>query len=451
MRNFILTEPSLASIQTLDDLFIATSYTGRVEYLSDGDTIGVRSGSQLLKVRMLGIDTPELHFHGQKQSPWAEAALDYLSGLIPPGTQVRLLTDLDEHDKYGRLLAYVMLGQQNINLEMVRSGWAAPYQIYPNLRFLEPMQAASAAAHEAGLGIFNPGSPLPLLPYEFRQQVEHRQPDKFCGDVQTRLYYPPLEYRRVQVTRRVFFFTEADAKAFGYSPAPIPFGPMSEDAHFTSRLRLTPPPPFTFGSRTGPLLASREAGVMAVAEPRILSTSDWGARPPRRPITVLNHRPTSIVVHHTTHDNTSDFSQQRALIVARGIQNFHMTDPNRRWIDTGQHFTVSRGGFILEGRHRSLEVARRGQGHVLGAHAGDRCNSTAIGIENEGSYGEAVPPSQQRRALVELCAWLCRQYGIAPSSIRGHRECKPTACPGDALFAQLPALRLEVSQLIASN
>lgn len=426
----------------------ALDLDGVVEYLSDGDTVAVRSGVRRVKVRMLGIDTPELHFHGERQSPWAEAAHEYLSSLIPPGTSVRLVTDQEEFDQYGRMLAYVMHGQRNINLEMVRSGWAAPYQIYPNLRLLGPMQEACAAAEAQGLGIFDPHNPLPLLPYEFRQQVEHRPPSKFCGDTQTRLYVAPREYGRVPVSRRVFFFSEADAAAFGYSPATSPHMAGGWSASPASRAS-------SFAARRAAGLLPRSGfqptGVFAsrVAEPRIFSTSEWGARPPRMPVSVLSNRPDRIVIHHTTHDNTSDFSQRRAFSIARGIQNFHMDDPERRWLDTGQHFTVSRGGFILEGRHRSLEVARRGQGHVLGAHAGPECNRRSVGIENEGTYGSVLPPDQQRRALTELCAWLCRQYGISPANIRGHRECRSTNCPGDTLFTFLPSLRRDVSALLS--
>ena len=68
-------------------------------------------------------------------------ALRRLQALLPLGTQVRLTTDRETFDKYGRLLAYVMRGRQNINLAMVDSGWAVPYQIYPNLSMLDQLQA----------------------------------------------------------------------------------------------------------------------------------------------------------------------------------------------------------------------------------------------------------------------------------------------------------------------
>jgi len=181
---------------------------------------------------------------------------------------------------------------------------------------------------------------------------------------------------------------------------------------------------------------------LAVA-PAIHDTASWSARPPKSAITVLNRRPKGIVIHHTASANVADVSLAHAKQLARNIQNFHM-GPQRNWKDTGQHFTVSRGGHILEGRHRSLEIARAGQKHVLGAHAGDACNSDYVGIENEGTYMVGLPTPAQWTALVQLCAWLCNQYGMSTANIVGHRECKSTDCPGDRFFGQLSQLRNDV-------
>ncbi|MBB2701463.1 UNVERIFIED_ORG: hypothetical protein GGI66_006183 [Rhizobium esperanzae] len=188
--------------------------------------------------------------------------------------------------------------------------------------------------------------------------------------------------------------------------------------------------------------AETTAGAL-VAGPMIQSTSSWGARPATSAITVLNRRPKGIVIHHTASANVDDTSLTHAKQLARNIQDFHM-GPQRNWIDTGQHFTVSRGGHILEGRHRSLEVATAGQHHVLGAHAGSACNTDHVGIENEGTYMTGLPTSAQWQSLVQLCAWLCNQYGMSTDDIIGHRQCKSTDCPGDRFFSQLGKLRQDV-------
>lgn len=119
----------------------------------------------------------------------------------------------------------------------------------------------------------------------------------------------------------------------------------------------------------------------------------------------------------------------------------------RRWPDTGQHFTVTRGGVVLEGRHHSLEFASQGRRQVEGAHCTNQ-NVVALGIENEGTYSATDPPTKLWGRLRELCAFLCGQYGIAPTEIYGHRDFKDTACPGDRLYAALPRLRTEVAALL---
>ncbi|PRX50499.1 putative peptidoglycan binding protein [Prauserella shujinwangii] len=179
-----------------------------------------------------------------------------------------------------------------------------------------------------------------------------------------------------------------------------------------------------------------------VVPPLIYSTGDWGARPPREPITVLDRKPTYIVVHHTVEPgNGDDFSREHAFAISRAIQNFHMD--TRGWIDTGQQFTNSRGGYITEGRHRSLEILRGGTQHVQGANVGGH-NSEVIGIENEGLYTEEDVPKALWDSLVDLVAYMADQYGIRPEFIKGHRDFNSTQCPGDVLYARLPELRRAV-------
>lgn len=187
---------------------------------------------------------------------------------------------------------------------------------------------------------------------------------------------------------------------------------------------------------------SREA-----PQPLIHDTAAWGARRPNGRIVRVARPPTGIVIHHTTDPNTSDRSREHAFRKARAIQKFHMD--HNGWIDSGQHFTISRGGHIMEGRHGSLAAAISGREHVIGAHAGGGgCNRRTVGIENEGLYTSELPTPEQWRALVQLCAWLCDQYGIDPDEIIGHRECNSTQCPGNALFADLPRLRRDVGAAV---
>ena len=181
--------------------------------------------------------------------------------------------------------------------------------------------------------------------------------------------------------------------------------------------------------------------VSAAGIPKVYTRSDWKARPPRQRVEVLSKGPTHIVVHHTATGNVSDTSKSHAAALSRAIQRHHM-DGNG-WNDTGQQLTISRGGYIMEGRDQTLRAIRDG-GHVIGAHVANH-NSHTVGIENEGTYSSTTPPTALMSSLVETCAWLCLVYRLDPEdAIVGHRDYNSTNCPGDKLYSMLPKLRRDV-------
>jgi hypothetical protein len=179
--------------------------------------------------------------------------------------------------------------------------------------------------------------------------------------------------------------------------------------------------------------------------PPFVDCAGWGARPNSAVVPIWNQRPVKIIVHHMATANQADVSRAAAYALARSVQRFHMDV--RGWLDTGQHFSISRGGILMEGRHRSLEVLRIGKRQVEGAHCTGQ-NIVSIGIENEGTYSTVDPPAALWNTLRATCAYACRQYGIDPIEIYGHRDFKNTACPGDHLYRMLPRLRTEVCGLL---
>jgi hypothetical protein len=197
----------------------------------------------------------------------------------------------------------------------------------------------------------------------------------------------------------------------------------------------------------GGLIRPAQAGAVEPGAnvPPIIACEAWGARAPSGAVPVWDQRPVRIIVHHTATANVEDYSRGAAEFIARRIQDFHMD--RRGWIDTGQNFTISRGGYVLEGRHRSLEVLREGHQHVEGAHCTGQ-NVEAVGIENEGTYSTLTPPDRMWQRLLAMCAYISRQYGIPPTEIGGHRDFKDTLCPGDAFYAMLPRLRTEVADAL---
>lgn len=186
-----------------------------------------------------------------------------------------------------------------------------------------------------------------------------------------------------------------------------------------------------------------------VARPDVISAKGWGAASPKSSLPVINRRPGHLVIHHTTHVNSSDVSDAAAHEVARQIQRNHMTNG---WADTGQQFTIARGGQMLEGRQGSLAAVVDGTRFIEGAHAYG-FNDQSVGIEVDGMYTSSLPTDAQWASLVHLSSFICERYGIAADNIMAHRDVPgaQTLCCGDALYAKLPALRNEVKAALAGE
>jgi endonuclease YncB( thermonuclease family) len=204
-----------------------------VERVSDGDTIAVRvnGGGAPLKIRMVGMDTAELHLiadgKSHSQGWWAEAAHEYLLNMIPVGSQVRV--EIYGQDAYGRSLGRVFdFKGRDVNLEMVRAGWGSFYVICSGQScttdFMtaqsvrEYAEACEEAVYEQR-GIFDAEDPLPEQPFEFRMRVQRRRPERYAGDLHSRLLYAPVHYSRVPLCQRVFFGTEEEGFRLGFRHA----------------------------------------------------------------------------------------------------------------------------------------------------------------------------------------------------------------------------------------
>ena len=185
---------------------------------------------------------------------------------------------------------------------------------------------------------------------------------------------------------------------------------------------------------------------------KVVTTAAWGARPPKYGTFPFSRTiPRYVIVHHTDNQNPpndpSTGTIEGAIQFARNIQKFHMDDND--WSDSGHNFLNTTGGFILEGRHGSLDAVKQGF-CIQSAHAaqdpGKLANGNqSPGIENEGNFMTFQIGQKQWDSLVELCTSLCDSCKISPLNIKGHRDFSDTDCPGDLLYNQLPRLRKQVA------
>jgi endonuclease YncB( thermonuclease family) len=169
----------------------------------DGDSLKLAGGH---KVRLLGIDAPELEREGRPADFLAHQAKATLTELTL-NRKVALEYDRLRYDHYGRLLAYLKLPDRTlVNAALVRQGLARVYFMAPDLNHREELLAAQREAIEAQRGIWR----------ELLRQDE----DHYLGNRRTlRLHRPdcPLA-EKMTSANRVRFSSLKEPYLLGYSP-----------------------------------------------------------------------------------------------------------------------------------------------------------------------------------------------------------------------------------------
>jgi micrococcal nuclease len=134
----------------------AGGLTVRVVRVVDGDTVRVRVGGREEGVRYIGVDTPESRSPDAPVQCFARRAAAENRRLVG-GERVRLVLDVEERDRFGRLLAYVYRVRDGafVNAALLRGGFARPLTIPPNVRFAKRFSTLAARARQAGRGLWS--------------------------------------------------------------------------------------------------------------------------------------------------------------------------------------------------------------------------------------------------------------------------------------------------------
>lgn len=141
----------------------------RVVRVNDGDTVTVSIDRHRQKIRLIGIDAPELG-----QQPWGERAKRHLQDILSSSRSVSLEHDVERRDKYGRLLAYIRTADgRMVNAEMLRDGYAVLFTFPPNVKHVNEFTSSQRQAREKKLGIWGKDG-LSQLPVDWRRQHPRR-------------------------------------------------------------------------------------------------------------------------------------------------------------------------------------------------------------------------------------------------------------------------------------
>jgi len=157
---------------------LAQTYT--VERVIDGDTLKLTNGE---RVRLIGIDTPESQPNDKAKrdsertgqdletiNKMGQEATNFMNLIVRKGMKVELDFDVQERDKYGRLLAYVFYLNYNgpvgvgyyfdenyrffVNASIVGAGYATPMTIPPNVKYADLFQELYEEAREERRGLW---------------------------------------------------------------------------------------------------------------------------------------------------------------------------------------------------------------------------------------------------------------------------------------------------------
>ncbi|MGB9716806.1 MAG: thermonuclease family protein [Thermodesulfovibrionales bacterium] len=166
----ILTSAILVSFLSLYSRYHADSQPKtlpvKVLEVHDGDTISVSLNGKREKIRLIGIDAPELD-----QKPWGDKAKRHLVELIKTSqSYVSLEYDIEKRDKHGRLLCYVWLSDgRMLNLQMLKDGYAILFTVPPNIRYINKLRNGQHEARIKKVNIWGKEG-LKEKPVEYRRE-----------------------------------------------------------------------------------------------------------------------------------------------------------------------------------------------------------------------------------------------------------------------------------------
>ncbi|CCH80385.1 Thermonuclease (fragment) [Nostocoides japonicum T1-X7] len=125
----------------------------------DGDTLRAQdlNGDDLGRVRLLGVDAPELARDGRPAQCWAEEASAALHEATPVGARITLQRDptQPDRDSYGRLLRYVARHGVDVQRDLLRAGAARSRASSPALQRQHVYTVAAGDAQQARRGLWS--------------------------------------------------------------------------------------------------------------------------------------------------------------------------------------------------------------------------------------------------------------------------------------------------------
>jgi micrococcal nuclease len=170
----------------------------------DGDTIEIAYKGVGEKVRLIGIDTPEsVHPDQEKNSEYGKIASEFTKSRLE-NQYVSLEFDVEERDRYSRLLAYVYLDEEMFNATLMQEGYAMVYTFPPNVKYADYFAELQIEAREAKKGLW----------------ADVLDSGEYVGSLKSDKYHYPScsGAETINEENKIWFNDKQSAEDMGYQP-----------------------------------------------------------------------------------------------------------------------------------------------------------------------------------------------------------------------------------------
>lgn len=192
----------------------------KVVKVVDGDTIAVDFNGKEERVRLIGVDTPEsVHPDAAKNVEEGKIASNFTKAKLE-GKEIALEFDVQERDKYSRLLAYVWFGGEMFNKTLLKEGYAQIATFPPNVKYVDDFTKIQEEARKNNKGLWSNNT--------FNSQSNTgtsviKTTGKYVGSTDSDKYhYPTCRWaKKILKENEIWFDTIEEAKEHGYKPCEV--------------------------------------------------------------------------------------------------------------------------------------------------------------------------------------------------------------------------------------
>ncbi|WMJ78737.1 MULTISPECIES: thermonuclease family protein [unclassified Sedimentibacter] len=177
----------------------------------DGDTFEINFDGKKEKVRLIGVDTPEsVHPDANRNVEEGKLTSEYTKKYLE-GKEVTLEFDVQERDKYGRLLAYVWLNGEMYNKHLLNIGYAQVATYPPNVRYVDEFTALQEVARDNKVGLW--------------EATANEEPNlaEYIGNTNSKKFHRPdcSSVEKMSKNNKIIFNSRTEAIDQGYGPCGI--------------------------------------------------------------------------------------------------------------------------------------------------------------------------------------------------------------------------------------